>query len=231
MAQEQKKTVQPEGDPGRYFKREDTATIKTIADQAKEMASTRERIERATGNPANAQFVTPLVVLPEHSAQAYDAKNHLETAVAEKKAEIQADIEAEQAEYLFFYRCRTCGAHALYFSQNPSRLPHVGQKDWYAAYKKTDEVYSGTPICQVCLMKTGQENDVGVVSIDRRSNWVPEPRWIFQRAKNIERLKIEGEFRAVDLQYASANTGRQTAMKRWADHLEAKQAAPAGKGA
>ena len=195
----------------------DAARNAEIAEVVKATRAQRDRLGSATGVTQPATLVTPLLALPEHEAEAYDAKAHLEKVAKTKLEAVKNEIHGEDAAYLYFYKCLQCAQHGLFFVAHPARLGSVQQNQWYASYKPKDQMFymsQGRPLCQSCLINGRGEIQLPVESMGADGSFVPEHRLCFQRAKEPKRLAIEGEFRSFDLQHEASNTGRATVRER-----------------
>lgn len=216
MAPDVKQAVTPEAEPGRQAKN-DPALNAAIGEQMRSMARSVDRVTKATGPQQVGNLITPLIPMPEHEAEFYDAKKELEKAVVAKVERIKSDIDVEDKTHLFFYRCRRCNLHAFYFTVNPSRTGGiVKQEAWYSTYKRKNELFymmTGRPLCQSCLAN-GEKIEVPVAQANSDGSFIPEDRWVFARARDPKRLAVEGEFRAKALANESQNTGRNAAMAR-----------------
>lgn len=148
-----------------------------------------------------------------------------------EQARLKAIVDAEQTEYQWYIRCKTCLDHGIYLTRPIQRGEVLGMKDWYARYKPTpDGFWDRMPVCQTCLHK-GSEVPLEIGEVDRwKRTWKPNPRWVWKVARDQERRRFEGNFRAMLLEWGASNSyvedieRRRNLYKKWKSEQEAKKA-------
>lgn len=197
------------------------ATVARIAptERAEFMASAE------TGTPIPPMFAIDGDADLVAAADAYEkAQEEMRKAKEERMA---AKANWLDSEYLYFIKCRYphpegMSQHGLYLKGYPHTNTVKGT-EWKAGYKPTfEEPWHGEILCQICLRYMAREVPLGVTPI--RTGGVAnvgsfeiDPRWLWKRPKNAQRLMLENETRARLMGYTTGNIGLQEAEKRSRD--------------
>jgi hypothetical protein len=142
----------------------------------------------------------------------------------------QAILDSEKSDYQWYIRCKECLDHGIYLTRPIQRGEVLGMMDWYARYKpKAEDFWDRMPVCQACLHK-GQEVPLPIGMVDQwKRTWKPNPRWVWKVAKDQERFRFEGNFRALLLEWGASNSHiedierRRKLYKEWKAQQEAKK--------
>jgi hypothetical protein len=91
----------------------------------------------------------------------------LERAQALRQKTEATKAREESERYQYFYMCRKCNGHGIYFARQPFNQ-ELFDDDWFATYKDLDEPYTERDIlCQECLER-GKEIVLAVQRPNRR---------------------------------------------------------------
>lgn len=142
----------------------------------------------------------------------------------------KAILDAEQSEYQWYIRCKECLGHAIYLTRPIQRGEVLKMTDWYARYKqKPEDYWERMPVCQMCLHRDHEvQLQIGVVD-QWKKTWKPNPRWVWKLAKDPERFRFEGNFRAMLLEWGASNSHvedierRRNLYKAWKAEQAAKK--------
>lgn len=159
-----------------------------------------------------AQAGTHIVPMPETESEAYDAAKYLAEEEERRRLRNEARATKEAATYRYYLKCRA-GHHGIYFARNMGEAV-IGDRDWFATYKRQDEIWRQDIICQVCL-KAGQENRLDYLTQNwREGKWMPANRWMWKSPIDPKRWAIEGDTRAMDLPGEANNAWREDVRSR-----------------
>lgn len=194
---------------------------------AEAVAVTRSLAEARAGSSSKSTANTQKVIFngffptDENHETAFDAAKHLEEHKKQVDAKRAKEREVNASEYVHFLRCRQFNTHpegwpthGVYFTGRPEGV--VTDADWYAGYKKTNEVWRNAIYCQVCL-RAGREVPLDVEMVNwRKGEWRPDRRWVMKVPRDPKRAAVEGESRAFSLPGESNNLHIDDAHQRWA---------------
>lgn len=161
----------------------------------------------------------------------FDSTTQRKSWEQREKDRQQAILDAEQADYQWYIRCKSCLNHGVYLMRPIQRGEVLGMKDWIARYKpKPEDYWVRIPLCQVCL-HNGEEVPLQVSEFHNwQHTFKPNPRWVWKIPKDPERFEYEGNFRAMLLEWGASNSHiedierRRQLYHKWKAEQEEKKA-------
>lgn len=142
----------------------------------------------------------------EQASDVWDSDKQLRDIEAADMAANAEILKAEESEYQYFLRCRSCYGHALYFTKPVQDGQVIGDGEWMARYKPDPKtIWRQRIVCQKCLMN-GHERDISIEVVDwRRGTFRCDNRWLRKVPRDRVRAAKEGSVRACEMPMTSQN--------------------------